>query len=269
MSPEEQKKYADPRRYNLILTLGTSRLQGWFVPYGRTDVAPVKVVDTTYTPDADRTLTQIENSVYDNPILLEEYDSRIIVDTTRQLLFPAQAPQSLIEQAMNRFYECDSSDVFVNRLDSATLAFTLCRGLKSFLGRTFAGVSPMHRLTPLYKRFANETDAPGITRVYADLDAPYLHLLAFNGTSLLHASTHRAATTADAAYFIFTLRQRLGLATDSVKIKVSGTVAERRELMTLLRRHLNYVDLTLLPRVEQNEEENGFVPATILLSALE
>ena len=41
MMQEELKQYADPRRYNLILSLGDGSLQGWFVPYGRRDTAPV------------------------------------------------------------------------------------------------------------------------------------------------------------------------------------------------------------------------------------
>lgn len=262
MTAEELKQYSDPRRYNLILTLGTGRLQGWFVPYGRNDIPPVKGIEVAYTPEEDRTLAQIENAVYDNPILLEEYDCHILIDTPKQLLVPGKEPGNLAAQSMKRFYESEESDVFTAPMGEATIAFTLCPGLRSFLNRTFAGVTPQHRLSPLFRWFSADRNAPGRVRVYADVDAPYLHLLAFNGERLLHASTHRAPATADAAYLIFALWQQLGLGADGGQLNISGSPQTRKELMPLLRRHINYVGLSLLPRMENADN----IPTPVLLS---
>lgn len=262
MTQEELKRYADPRRYNLILSLGDGRLQGWFVPYGRHDTAPVCGVFVNWTPQPDVLLRHIENAVYDNPVLLEDYECCLLIDTPRLLLFPPQAPVSLIESAMNRFYAAEATDVFVRRMGDAQVAFTLCAGLRSFLGRTFAGVEPMLRIEPLARRFGADRSAPGRVRVYADIDAPYLHLLAYSGSRLLHASTHRATTTDDAAYFILSLWQQLDLGTDRGELNISGSADVRKSLMPMLRRHLNYVNLSLLPRVEDAEK----VPTPVLLA---
>ncbi len=262
MMQEELKQYADPRRYNLILSLGDGSLQGWFVPYGRRDTAPVRAIASAWTPRPDDALKQIENAVYDNPLLLEDYDCRLLVDTPRLLIFPPEAPMALIETAMRRFYDAEAGDIFVRPLTDAQVAFTLCPGLRPFLGRTFAGVEPMHRLEPLARRFCADRSAPGRVRVYADLDTPYLHLLAYSGSRLLHASTHRAATTDDDAYFILALWQQLDLGTDRGELNISGSPEARKQLMPLLRRHLNYVSLSLLPRVEGADK----VPTPVLLA---
>lgn len=262
MTQEELKQYADPRRYNLIISLGDGRLQGWFVPYGRHDTAPVCGISVSWTPQPDVPLRQIENAVYDNPMLLEEYDCRLLIDTPRLLLFPTEAPQSLIESVMKRFYAAEAADIFVRRMADAQVAFTLCAGLRPFLGRTFAGVEPMLRMEPLARRFGADRSAPGRVRVYADLDAPYLHLLAYSSSRLLHASTHRAAGTDDAAYFILALWQQLDLGTDRGELNISGNAETRKALMPMLRRHLNYVNLSLLPRVENADK----VPTPVLLA---
>ena len=140
MTNEELKRYADPRRYNLILTLGAGRLQAWFEPYGTRTEAPVLAITSTWTPQPEQTLKQIENAVYDNSLLLEDYDCRLLLDTPQQLLFPPEAPRQLIEEAMKRFYDVAPGDIFTRPLGDAVIAFSLCTGLRAFLGRTFAGV---------------------------------------------------------------------------------------------------------------------------------
>ena len=123
MMQEELKQYADPRRYNLILSLGDGSLQGWFVPYGRRDTAPVRAIASAWTPRPDDALKQIENAVYDNPMLLEDYDCRLLVDTPRLLIFPPEAPMALIETAMRRFYDAEAGDIFVRPLTDAQVRF--------------------------------------------------------------------------------------------------------------------------------------------------
>lgn len=262
MTAEELKEYTDPRRYNLILCLGAGRLEGWFVPYGRKDEAPVQGISTIWTPEPDSTLTQIENAVYDNPALLEDYDVKLLVDTPRQLIFPPLSSEELAATAMKRFYEAEPNDIFTGSLGGGLIAFSLCSGLKHFLSRTFAGVIPSHRLEPLCRWFAKDNSTPGRVRVYADLDNPWMHLLAFDADRLLHASTHQVTTVGDAAYFIFALWKQLGFGMDDGQLNISGDKNMRRELMPLLRRHLNYVGLSLLPRVENADN----VPTPVLLA---
>ena len=262
MTNEELKRYADPRRYNLILTLGAGRLQAWFEPYGTRTEAPVLAITSTWTPQPEQTLKQIENAVYDNSLLLEDYDCRMLLDTPQQLLFPPEAPRQLIEEAMKRFYDVAPGDIFTRPLGDAVIAFSLCTGLRAFLGRTFAGVEARHRLEPVAQWVSADRSAPGRIRVYADLDSPLLHLMAFNGTRLLHASSHQADTPEDAAYFIFALWQQLDLGTDRGELNVSGNADMRREVMPLMRRHLNYVSLSLLPGMENAEK----VPTPVLLA---
>lgn len=262
MTAEELKKYSDSRRYNLILCMGAGRLQGWFVPYGRNDTAPALGISTAWASDPERILDSVENAVYDHPMLLEDYDCRILVDTPRLLLFPAEAPATVIDRAMERFYDVAPEDVFTHELCGAVIAFSLCRGLRPFLSRTYAGVTPQHPLVPLCRWFSRDAGVPGRIRIYADIDAPWLHLMAFSGDRLLHASTHGAATTADAAYFIFALWKQLEMTPDDGQVYISGNPAMRKELMPLLRRHINYVGLSLLPAVEDADN----VPTAVLLA---
>lgn len=261
MTQEEIKKYSDPRRFNLILTLDANKVQGWFVEYGSASATPTPVISVPFVPEADKTLSLIENAIYDNPILLEDYDCRILIPSTQLLVYPQEAPAEFINHSMNRFYHCAPEDIFLNRMGNATMAFTLCPGLKSFLSRTFAGVTPWHPLYPLWQWFAEDNSAPGQIRVYADIEPSQIYLLAFNGLNMLHASAHPVASTEDAAYFIFALWKHLGLNSDAGQLNISGNSESRKELTTLLRRHLNYVAPSLLPVTDKPAN----IPTSILL----
>lgn len=258
------KKYSDPRRYNLILALGAERLQAWFTPFGHPEALPEPGLSMTLTPDADNELRRIENAVYDHSEILEEYDTRLLIHTPRILCVPPSTPPQVITAAMKRIYDAEAADVYTRQHAGATVAFTLCRGIKGFLGRTFAGVEPDCGIGPLLDRFASLRTPADTTRVYADLDGDYMHLMAFESDRLLHASVHRTPEPADAAYFIFALWQQLGLAADEGELNVSGPRERRRQLMPMLRRHLNYVALTPLPRVEGAET----IPAAVLLESV-
>ena len=256
------KKYADTRRYDLLTEIGETEVTGWFRPFGVPEAVPEPGVSTVWTPGAD-ILTEVEKAVYDNPVLLEDYHLKLVVNTPRVLYFPTDIPPQLIEESMAAVYNASPDEYFTERQGEHTAAFHLCDGMKAFLGRTFAGVTPRHHLSALKEAFGSQNRGTGV-RVYADLRSPWMNLLAFRDNNFLHASVHQCLETADAAYFIFALWQSLGLAADEGELNVSGPRQQRSELMTMLREHLNYVMLTLLPRLEGAET----IPASVLLESL-
>ncbi len=58
----------------------------------------------------------------------------------------------------------------------------------------------------------------------------------------------------DAAYFIFATFRAWNLNPRTDEVSVSGDKEVRAELMPLLRKYINYVTLTMLPRVANRDE---------------
>ncbi len=255
---EELKQFADIRRYKLILYISAKEVRGYFVPYDGS-TPPRLAVDVHLNCDEKKILSHIENAVYDNPILLEDYETTLLVVTPELLFFPKDYSEDGIYEAMNQVYAAESDDVFIDDDDEETVAYYLAPGLKSFLNRTFPGVSPRHHLSVMKRklRTASQHDA----RVYADIDGGALNLLAFSGNKFLHGSVHQFNDINDAAYYIFALWESLGFAADEAELNVSGPKDMRGELMTMLRRHINYVMLTILP----SHEPYAPVPACVSL----
>ncbi len=258
MTDTNFNRYADTRQYDLLLLISGTGIDAFFKEIGVVR-APELGPSDHRDADPEHTLKLIEDTIYDHPMLLEEYRLSLLIHTPQVLYFPSGVPTELIEECMKRVYDADHSEFFTEQQGQEICAFYICKGLKDFLQRTFPAVEIRHHLSPLKQQFC--TASSSRTRVYADYDSKMLSLLAFDGTRFLHGSTHPVSSAADAAYFVFALWQRLGLTADSGELNVSGPKEARQEFMTLLRRHLNYVMLTLLPRLDGAEK----IPTSILL----
>lgn len=260
MTPEHDtlKQYADIRRYKLHLLLSEREMNAFFSSYTPDGHAPHLGCRTKYAAD-DNLLAHIENAVYDNSILLEDYQTDILLDTDKILFFPPDTEADVIHAAMKRIFNAENCDVHISEDKEVITAFTLCPGLKGFLDRTFAGVEVKCAADVLRREFQKRDGAA--FKVYTDLSDGRLTLLAFHEKRFMHGSVHTFTEASDAAYFIYALWHQLGLSADQGEVNVSGPKVMRGELMTILRRRINYVMMTLLPRLEGSET----VPTVVLL----
>lgn len=232
-------------------------MKAYFSPYISDGHAPRPGCSVRYTPD-DKLLTHIENAVYDHPTLLEDYEGRILIDTDKVLFFPPDTPRETIHAAMERVFAVTPQDIHLSDDTEVITAFTLCGGLKGFLDRTLSGMTVSSVIDVMRKEFSQREGAD--TRVYADLGQGRVNLLAFRGRRFVHGSVHPFTETSDAAYYIYALWRQLGLTADRGELNVSGPKPARTELMTIMRRRINYVMMTLLPRLEGSDA----VPPAIL-----
>jgi hypothetical protein len=253
------KQFDDIRRYKLIIYISGKELRGYFKPYDNSAPASEAINVHLHTGDDDKLLHHIENGIYDNSILLNDYETTLVISTPSLLFFPKGISEEVIMDTMQRVYNADAEDVFTETEGDETVAFYLADGLKSFLNRTFPGVTVHNHLTALKRKFklSSQRDA----RVYADIEGSHLNLMAFSGNKFLHGSVHSFNEINDAAYYIFSLWESLGFAADEAELNVSGPKEKRQELMTLLRKYINYVMLTIIPSQDSAEP----LPATVAL----
>ena len=205
---------------------------------------------------ADETLLRrIETAVYDHPQLLDDFSTEIVINTERALWIPRAVADSASDEEegdykdeadlYNMVYKAQEDDIFTDEWGDALCLYTLVPGLHSFIRRTLPGARTWCQQTLAVKRFSEQTsDMP---RLYVDIRDNEADYYAFDGRKLLLATTHPWRDKMDIAYQLFNIADVWHLDTANTQVMLSGTRDVRTELTGILREHLQYVMLTMLP----------------------
>lgn len=254
-------EYSDPDRWRQIVLISAGGVRSWMSDRRDSAAALRPCVDVSMDARNPGLLRRIEDAVYDNPILLEEFATDIIIATERFTLIPSPLETDAAENEaiFTTAIGGDADMPMVSPLGSATILYSLEPGLEDFISRTFAGARTMHHLVPAALHFGRSPQ--GGTTLYADIRAGWIDMLAFRNKELIMACSQRWRDPADAAYYIFAACDAWELDPAADRFCLSGLKEPRTAVMTLLRRHINYVTLTLLPRDADRET----LPLCVLL----
>lgn len=214
---------------------------------------------------SDNLLATIENAVYDNSRLLDDYSVDIAIVTERTLWVPASVIEEWDDMGdgyFNSVYDTDAEDIMKDYAGDKVCLYTLARGLKSFLGRTFPGARIRNQQTILVERFGERSaDLP---RIYIDIRRDAADFVAFDSDSnLLMAVTHEWRTLEDIQYHLYNLMDVYGLDKRHVHISLSGPRDEKRDLTAQLRKEVAYVMMTMVPGIASRSEMS--LPAALLM----
>lgn len=188
---------ATPMR--LILRIGPRSLSALIV--GPESIDPTVIAHSEELPDAS--VKALENAVYDNPLLLSDFDAIDIILATREFfLFPESAADLLDEMAAAMLPDVASTrEILMEQIPGANPAvgFAVDASRLNFLRRTFSCARFHHPLAVAARRLIEQ--APGF---YALAGAPGdLMLLSVNSDSTLrYLNAPEACGANDCAYHI-------------------------------------------------------------------
>lgn len=196
-------------------------------------------------------LSAIEEAVYDNPLLLGDFD-RIycIVDTSHGFAIPSlDLTDDDAEDMMATAFPDFDGPVIVNDINArnARILFGIDRDIEGFLRRTFFNVSIFHHLTPLCRYFLGKHNRGNSRRMYANLRTDSLDLIVVDKGNLLMANTFSFTQPIDAVYYILACQQNLGIDPMSNELMLSGDQAMREEITPVLREYIGYVMPVIFP----------------------
>lgn len=233
---------ADTALWRLLVDVSQRGLNACLQPVEDEDDRRVQLVSQTWEGDAQPLLTRIENAVYDNPRMLDDYATRVSVGTRRYLLYPKETlTEGDIEDAFTEVYPCQPEDIMTDDLGDIVCAYTLTPGLPAFLRRTLPGSRVNCHITEAIRRRREE---PGdMTRVYVEIRPGECDILAFDGTEILSVSTQGWDTPDDIAYRVALLIQAYGLQPDAVEVRLGGDREPRAAAAATLRKFLKFVTL--------------------------
>lgn len=207
----------------------------------------VTLFEEQWQRDESSLLRHIETTVYDHPQLMDDFSTEIVVCSPRSMW----APEALISdyedesEMYNKVYRADEGDIMSDVHNGMCCLYSLVPGLAAFLRRTLSGARVSCHQTVLARRFMSRgSDMP---RIYVDIRDGAVDFIVLDDRRMLLAATHEWHDKMDIAYHIFNIMDVYGLDRDNTQVSLSGIREVKQDLLKLLREHLSYVMLTMMP----------------------
>lgn len=191
--------YIDNGQWHLAVDISAHGFGAWLVPDAAIGRSAKVIVEETWEPLAEGLLHRIEDAVYDNPTVLDDFSADIILESDRQLWLPADLYPADEDCAdiYTKVYGGEHYDVIVNQTAGQKVAFTLTPGLKAFMQRSFPGARVWSQLT-LLKEAAVRADEE--FKCVIDIRNASFDIVLLHRSDLLCAASHPWKSENDIAY---------------------------------------------------------------------
>ncbi len=207
---EEKNNYGnranalDNGQWHLAVDISLHGIGAWLVPDASLGRTPKTIVQESWQPTEEGLLHRIEDVIYDNPTILDDYSADIIIESDRQLWLPAELYPTDDDCAdiHKKIYGGEGFDVFVNETGKEKNTFTMISGLKSFMQRSFAGARILSQQTLLKEAAMQPHEAYKCVIDIRETEADFILL---DRGELLCGSTHPWKTENDIAYMLMNI----------------------------------------------------------------
>lgn len=221
--------YIDNGQWHLAVDISEHGVGAWLVPDAILGRAPKVLVNETWNPSEEGLLHRIEDAVYDNPTILDDYSADIIIESERQLWLPAElyAADEECAEIYTKIYGGEEFDVMVNETGKEKTAFTLTPGLKSFMQRSFPGARIWSQQTLLKEAGMQPHDA---YKCLVDIRNGWTDFVLLHRGELLCASSHSWKTDNDIIYMLMNILQTFDANPKETEAVFSGMRETRQNI---------------------------------------
>lgn len=253
---------------SLVLDIGKDHLG--YLSWGGSNA--VESGSIAFDSSLDDYRQALENAVYDNTFLLEDYDRTLIaVHSQHFTLLPQQlVDNGLAEKVMRASFTTLEGDFLTHPIagTDAAIACDVPLGVVGFLRRTFTGASVMHHLVPLcsycVKSYAEETACMHISLF--DNEA---RIVVVKQGKLQMANTFTYRALEDVAYYALNMWKTCSLESRRDKVMLTGDNEPREQLAEQLRQWIAYVMPEVIPaQVMQFGRDAMTIPFNLITTAL-
>lgn len=196
--------FADTGQWRLLLRINPGGMEASLQNTLHKEIPLQSLCSVSWEPDRERLCKNIEEAVYNNPRLLDDFATTIVVNDIRTLFLPreiAEASAGAEEEQYLKVYDAVPSDVMTATDGDITAVWCPGPGVKSFLMRTFPGA----RITCNLLEKVKECRAEGAgkvdvafeagksrneIRLFKEVRPSEVDLILMRGKELLSASTH-------------------------------------------------------------------------------
>lgn len=241
---------SDHSRWRLQLTVGAGGVRANF--YDAAAARMFTYMDKSWGGDPADSLRKIEDAIYEDPVILDDYTTSILVRPVRMIFVPdarlgADTAAEDAEALLSQVDATEAKDVWIEpQGHGLTAIFSTPAGVRDFLSRTFPTEDVHLALRPMLGHVLLRENDPG-RKMWVHLDAGTLDVVAVSDGRPVLVNTREYVEAADAAYYIVYALGAIGFDAARTDLRLSGREDLRRELMPMLRRHIDSVSGALLP----------------------
>ncbi len=218
-------------------------------------------------------LKALENAIYDNNVLLEEYKQvRVMVDSSQFVILPpAYADEMTAQDAFDATYPDAKGDFAFCQLPRCNvgIAYAAPQGVMSFLDRTFGMPTVVHHLYPLCEHYRRQDENREVACLHLNLHTDYIDVLITRDRQLVMACSYAYKDINDAAYYALHAWQTFGLDQQRDELLVTGDKQPRTQVIPVLRQYVSYVMPAIFPAAALKIGQDAVkAPLELILLAL-
>ncbi len=249
----------DTGQWHLAVDISKDGFGAWLIPDATLGLNPKIIINQPWNPSEEGLLARIEDAVYDNPTLLDDYSADIIIESDRQLWLPATlypTDDDCAEAYVNVFGG-DILDVMVNDLGKEKCAFMLAPGLKSFMQRSFPGARIWSQQSLLREVGKQPTEA---YKCLVDIRKSYIDIVLLDRNELLCATSQPWKSHSEIAYAIFNILKTFKAAPNMTEIVFSGIRSVRQSIGKVIASYFKSVSQ------KSNDLDGKEIPTAVYLA---
>ena len=256
-----------PEVWELLVSIADKRVD--YILYTPTVANSLIVNDVAWLDDS---LQALEDTVYDTPILLNEYKRvRVIVHSHHFVLFPAETSDEDCIALLRHAFPGDDGDAAVcpMPLNGVKIAYLMPRGLQAFLGRTFNFPDLYHHLFPLCEHFKGLDHDDDVSRMFLNLEEERMDLAIYRDGNLMCANSYDFTNHQDAVFFVLKAWRTYGLDQLTDELQLMGNRESCAAMTPELRKFVKYVMPAVFPAAAMRLGHNAMrAPLEMILLAL-
>lgn len=210
--------FADTGQWRLLLEIGYTGLDAYLENTLHSEIEPQPLCSVKWSLNRDNLRANIEEAVYGNPRLLDDFATRIILYDPRTLFVPTEIAEETAgseEELYKKVYPAEDKDIMTDSDKDVTAVWEMAPGIKSFLMRTFPGARITCNLMEKVRESRKNNE--GITAEAIAREGE-VDIILLNGEDLFSASTHEWKHPDDIAYLVFNVLDVYGFKLSDTKV---------------------------------------------------
>ena len=253
--------FTDTGQWRLIVSLGADRISAVLKNMVEPSIPATLFFRKEFPSAEGNLLREIETAIYDNPRMLEDFATHIIVTTPYALWVPCEFTDD--DEFDPNLYTCvynaQPEDIFSDFGEQEVCLYSLTPGLNSFLQRTLPGCRISSHLSVLKPVFENreiekagaDATAESAKTIYINIHGQSADIFAFENGKFLCGATHCWVALSDIAYKAMLIAKTYGLPheeTDLIIISDEDNAEGMTSLLIDLFRNIEFHNLPDLCR---------------------
>lgn len=211
--------FADTGQWRLILKIKKSGLVAYLENTIHPEIPLQHLCSETWTKDPGLLKNNIEESVYKNPRLLDDFATRIIIYDSHTLFIPSEEVEDSSgaeEEIYKKIYPGDDADILADSDKDITALYNPGTGVKNFLMRTFPGSRITCNLLDKVRNLRKNNRDLSLFIEERDDEAD---LILLDNENLISASTHPLYEPEDLQQLVSNLLDAYDYKTSEVTLK--------------------------------------------------